>query len=156
MEEASIGVRTKRVKPFYAEIPRCVILDRTITPTIFRLYCYIVARVNNESNTTWVSQQTISDDLGIARQHINRNLKVLASRGLLEISKTEDGSRNVYELVPVEEIYHEAAVAPWPRSKRSPTTPCDHPGTYQQGDTPRTNRVTPPRTNKVTQRNRSS
>ncbi len=97
---------------FYAAIPRCVILDKSLTHGLRNLYCYLIARCSGEDQITWVSQQTIAEDLEMHRSHVNRDIKALAARGLITVRKSQEG-RNVYLINDVMKVYGETARRPW-------------------------------------------
>ena len=146
MNGDQLGLQSETLNAvFFAPIPRCVILDKTLPRGLLRLYCYLVARCNTEEMTTWVSQQTIADDLEVSREHINRDLKTLAERKLISVSKTDRGN-NTYRINDVTKVYgNEVARRKWPKHKpavnHSEEPRTSHP-LYQGHHTPRTRKVT--------------
>ncbi len=114
------GIQNEHEKVFFAQIPRCVILDRSIPMAAKNVYYYLIARCDQRQGPfTWVTQQTIADDMGIARKNINANIKTLEKFGLIEIKKTADKNRNVYLIKNVAAIYGEYASAPWTKKIQS-------------------------------------
>lgn len=69
--------------------PEAALLDKRLTPLAYRVLCYLAHRCGPH-RSTWVSNSTIGEDLGVSVDTVQRALKLLAATGW--ITRTPDGS----------------------------------------------------------------
>lgn len=108
------GAKNTNEKYFFAQIPRCVILDKTISNPAKQIYYYLTARTGGE-DVTWISQAIIAIDLGCSERSVRTNLDELVKSGLVSIQKQPGTNANIYFLEDIAELYGDLAKAPWPK-----------------------------------------
>jgi hypothetical protein len=128
-------------------VPSCALDDTRLKLSHLRMLLTLGSYADTTTGLVTTSTRTICTRLGLARQHVSRELNDLAELGYLEVIPRFD-VRTGAQLSSHHRLLADVALPP--ESRRTPVTNFVTPPCHENGDTPRTFPVTPPVTNFVT------